>query len=654
MNVLIVDDSSEICTRLAELLSALPGIVRVDAVNGAADARCAIQSHLPDVVIFDLHAPAGYGVELLETLQAAPIPVTTIVLTNDPTPQRRRSCIDAGAHFFFDKAAEFQRAVDVVAGLARGAAWASADRGWTTVKDALRASQQRYHELFENAPAAIFTTDLDLNVTAMNGAAQLLTGYRREDMKGLNLAALVSAATLEVVRRKLEEQRAGRPAAMYETEIVTRTGLQVPVEVIGRLVYRDGKPIGTLGIARDISHRRRLEQELRQAQKMEAIGRLCGGIAHDFNNLLTIIMGHSQEIVARLPADDPSREDALQVINAGEQAVGMTRKLLAFSGRETVASHVLDVNAAIGALMPTVRQLVADRVTLDLRLGPERYAIEAGAGQIEQVIINLAANACDAMPRGGALAIETGGVIIAPSAKVERSVIAPGRYVLLVVSDTGHGMDSLTKAHLYEPFFTTKESGGGSGLGLSTVYGIVKQNDGHIFIDSDPGCGTTVRVYFPRRPAEEIAPAPATPTPPRFTARGSECVLLVDDDQGVRLLAARVLTSRGYTVLSAASANDAIAIAEQHERPIDLLLVDTVMMGSSGRALTTALRQSSPGLKVLYMSAYTREAILEFGLLDPPVAFIGKPFSGPQLADKVRETLRRPPNGAGGPSNTPS
>jgi two-component system, cell cycle sensor histidine kinase and response regulator CckA len=649
VNVLIVDDSAEIRARLREMVTPLPGVGHVEAVSCATDARRAIHSQPPDVVVLDLHMPLGSGFQVVEAVRAAPRHVTTIIVTNDPSSQWRRTCLQAGADFFFDKSTEFQRAIDVVAGLARGALAKDDVRdSLTMMENALRASEQRYHDLFENATDAIFTTDLDLNFTSLNGVAETLTGYPRDEAKRLNVAAIVTPETLEIVRGKLEEQRAGRPASMYETEIVTRGGLFIPIEVTARFVYRDGKPVGIQGIARDISERKRLEQGLRQAQKMEAIGRLAGGIAHDFNNLLTVIIGHSQEMIERLPPEDPSRADALQVLSAGEFAAGLTRQLLAFSRQQIIAPQVLDFNTVVGSLTPMLRRLIREDVHLDIRTGSERYAVKADPGQLEQVIMNLVVNARDAMPHGGTLTIETAGALIEAPAAVDRSFMALGRYVVLVVRDTGHGMDGETKAHLFEPFFTTKDSGRGTGLGLSTVYGIVKQNEGYIFVDSEPASGTTFRLYFPRRSATEIAPAPA-PRAARRTTGGSECILLVDDDLGVRHFAARVLASRGYTVLPASSPDEAVAIAEDHESRIDLLLTDVVMPGGTGRALATTLYESRPELKVLYMSGYTTEAIVDHGILDPSVAFIGKPFTAHSLAQKVRETLDGTGTGEVGP-----
>jgi two-component system cell cycle sensor histidine kinase/response regulator CckA len=343
-------------------------------------------------------------------------------------------------------------------------------------------------------------------------------------------------------------------------------------------------------------------------------------------------------MIERLPPDDPSRADALQVLSAGEVAAGLTRQLLAFSRQQIIAPQVLDFNAVVASLTPMLRRLIGEDVNLDIRTGSERYAVEADPGQLEQVIMNLVVNARDAMPHGGTLTIETTGALIEASAVVDRSFMALGRYVLLVVRDTGHGMDRETKAHLFEPFFTTKESGRGTGLGLSTVYRIVKQNGGYIFVDSEAASGTTFRLYFPRRSAAEIAPAPVSRAR-RQTTGGSERILLVDDDLGVRNFAARVLTSRGYSVLLALSPDEAIELAEEHQGRIDLLLTDVVMPGGDGRALAATLRESSPGLKVLYMSGYTTEAIVAHRILDLSVAFIGKPFTAERLALKIRETL---------------
>ena len=635
MNVLVVDDSEDIRLRLAEMLSPLPGISRVDTAASASDALRAIRSEPPDVVVLDIHMPPGSGLEVIEALRSSPTPVAIIVLTNDPSAQWRLHCLSAGADFFFDKSTEFQRTIDVIAGLARGTGPAHDVGADGNTRDALRASEHRYLDLFENAADAIFTTDLDLNFTSFNRIAEALTGYTRDEVKGLNVDAIVTPETLEVVRRKLAEQLAGGPPSTYETVILTRDGRRVPIEVTARLVYRQGVPVGTQGIAHDISDRKRLEQELRQAQKMEAIGRLAGGVAHDFNNLLTVIMGHSQEIIERLPPGDPTRADAVQIFNAGELAASLTRQLVAFSRQQILVPEALDLNAVVGSLTPMLRRLIGEGVDLVIHIGAERCAVKADPGQLEQVIVNLVVNARDAMPHGGTLTIETAAATVERFDPDDRP---PGPYVVLVIRDTGHGMNAHTKAHLFEPFFTTKDAGRGTGLGLSTVYGIVKQSGGYIFVDSEPSCGAAFRLYFPRRPVDEIVQPSAAPAP-RRTSGGTERILLVDDDRGVRDFATLVLSSRGYAVLPASSPDEARRLSEDHPGRIDLLVTDVVMPGLSGRALVDALRGFNPGMKVLYMSGYTTEAIVDHGILDPSVAFIGKPFTAHSLALKVRETL---------------
>ena len=640
MNVLLVDDSAEIRTRLGEMLSSLQGVARVGAVASVADARRSIALQPPDIVVLDLHMSVGSGLDVLQALRTAGTAVTTIVLTNDPSPQWRRSCLQAGASFVFDKSAEFQRTLDVVAGLARAAMAGSGNGGRkvAATEEALRASEQRYHDLFENTADAIFTTDVDLNFTSLNGAAEALLGYTRDEARDLNVAAILTPETLEAVRHRLKEQQNGKAPSMYETEILTRAGRRVPIEVTARLIWRDGLPVGIQGIARDISERKQLEQGLRQAHKMEAVGRLAGGVAHDFNNLLTVILGLSQEIVERVPADDPSHADAVQIVSAGEFAAGMVRQLLAFSRQQIVAPRVLDLKAIVGRLTPLLQRLIGADIDLTFRTGGEPYAVQADPGQLEQVIMNLVVNARDAMPKGGTLTIETSATVVKAPDFPDRPWMKPGEYVLLAVTDTGQGMDAETKSHIFEPFFTTKAAGRGTGLGLSTVYGIVKQCGGYIFVESNNLSGTVFQLYFPRRPVSEIVPM-ATMSPASRKSGGGERILVVDDNQGVRDFAVRVLTSRGYVVLAASSPDEARELAAESRGRIDLLLTDLVMPGLTGPELADALRTSSPWMKVIYVSGYTTEAITDGGVLDPSVVFIGKPFTAQHLAQRVRETL---------------
>jgi nitrogen-specific signal transduction histidine kinase len=387
---------------------------------------------------------------------------------------------------------------------------------------------------------------------------------------------------------------------------------------------------------------RRSEAQLRHAQKMEAVGRLAGGVAHDFNNLLTVITGYSEVLLQGLRAGDPLRESLGEIRTAGERAGLLTRQLLAFSRKQLLHPVVLDLNAVVADMERMLRRLIGEDVELVTRLQPGLWPVRADPGQMEQVLLNLAVNARDAMPTGGRLAIETANVELAGSAAGllgER----PGRYTLLAVSDTGCGMPPEVRAHLFEPFFTTKEVGRGTGLGLSTVYGIVTQSGGHIAVETEVGRGSSFRVYLPRAPeADALArrkePAGGLP-------RGQETVILVEDDDALRAVIHTILRRCGYQVLDARHGGDALVSCEQHAGPIHLLISDVVMPQMSGPQLAERLAWLRPGLQVLYISGYTDEAVIRHGVVNPAVAFLQKPFTPAALAQKVREILDAPPAG---------
>jgi len=386
-----------------------------------------------------------------------------------------------------------------------------------------------------------------------------------------------------------------------------------------------------------MTERRHLEDQLRQAQKMEAVGQLAGGIAHDFNNLLTAILGSTQLLLHATPPGDGRREDIEEIKNAGLRAAELTRQLLAFSRRQVLAPKVLDMNAVVSQMDKMLRRLIGEDVELVTQLARDLGPVSADPGQLEQVLLNLAVNARDAMPRGGRLTIETANVVLTEEYSERHHRLPPGQYVLLAVSDTGVGMDEATQKHLFEPFFTTKEVGKGTGLGLATVYGIVKQSGGYIWVYSEPGHGTTVKVYLPRVPgaAEPLPVAAATPE----LRRGSEIVLLVEDAAPVRSLARKSLESYGYTVLEAADGPAALDLAARHPRGIDILVTDVVMPGMSGRELAERLAPARPAMRVLYTSGYTDDAMVRQGVLRAGVAFLQKPFVPETLARKVREVL---------------
>jgi two-component system cell cycle sensor histidine kinase/response regulator CckA len=401
----------------------------------------------------------------------------------------------------------------------------------------------------------------------------------------------------------------------------------------------DGKIVGLLGIARDITERKQLEAQLRQAQKMEAVGRLAGGVAHDFNNLVTVITGFSEIMLHRHLGDhDPLREPIEEIQKAGERAASLTRQLLAFSRRQVLQPKVLDLNAVVADIDKMLRRLIGEDIELITVLNPGLRPVKADPGQVEQIIMNLTVNARDAMPQGGKLTIETANVELDEAYARLHLAVQPGPYVMLAMSDTGAGMDAETQAHIFEPFFTTKEEG--TGLGLSTVYGIVKQSGGYIWVYSEPGQGTTFKIYLPQveEAVEPLKPSAAPTRPPQ----GSETVLVVEDDEGVRTLAREFLQMDGYTALEARHGEEALQVCEQHEGPIHLMVTDVVMPGMSGRELAEHLAPLRPEMKVLYISGYTDNAIVRHCVLEPGTAFLQKPFTTDALARKVRLALDAP------------
>jgi two-component system cell cycle sensor histidine kinase/response regulator CckA len=384
----------------------------------------------------------------------------------------------------------------------------------------------------------------------------------------------------------------------------------------------------------------KLEERLRQAHKMEAIGRLAGGVAHDFNNLLTIIRGHTDLLADRLGADDSQKRSVEQIQKASNRAVGMTRQLLAFSRMQVLQPSILDLNSVISEMGKMLPRLIGEHIEFTFIPEPILAAVKADPGQIEQVLMNLAVNARDAMPDGGKVVVQTHNVSLSAAEAAKRPVMSPGEYVLVSVSDTGHGMNEETKARIFEPFFTTKEVGKGTGLGLATVYGIVKQSGGFIWVESSPGKGAIFEIYLPKASGKvsEVGPEP----PSRIESRGTETILLVEDEQGVRDLASHFLRASGYSVLEAGDGVQALEVAERYPGPIHLLLSDMVMPRMSGQELMQRLLGARKDMKIILMSGYSEYNGTEFRQADSLFLRLGKPFSLASLVAKVREALGRP------------
>lgn len=371
---------------------------------------------------------------------------------------------------------------------------------------------------------------------------------------------------------------------------------------------------------------------------MESIGRLAGGIAHDFNNLLTVILGRSELLLRRLPANDENRRDIELIQNTAERAAMLTRQLLQFSRQQVLQPKVLDLNAIVSEVEKLLHRLIGEHIEVMLRLSPKLSLVKADPGQLQQVMMNLAVNARDAMPNGGKLIIETQDVELDEEYARKHAGVIPGIHVMLAVSDNGVGMDDETSARIFEPFFTTKEQGKGTGLGLSTVYGIIKQSGGNIWVYSEPGRGTTFKIYLPR--ASELSPAEKTSSfSLRAVQQGNETILLVEDEPGVRELVAEILSAIGYTVLSASNGDEAIEMSQRHNGTIHLLITDVIMPEMSGRELANRISAVRPDTRVLYITGYTSDAILHHGVLDEKIALLEKPFTPASIARKVREVL---------------
>src|SRR5881628_807776 len=503
---------------------------------------------------------------------------------------------------------------------------------------AVRESEERYRTLVEGVRDIIFALSPEGTIASLNPAFETIAGWRREEWVGRPFERLVHPEDLPLALELLGRVVRGelRPASQFRVR--TAKGEYRVGEFSATPQLHEGRLVGILGIGRDVTERVQLEQQLRQAQKMEAVGRLAGGIAHDFNNILTAITGYADLLLEDLAATDPRRQDAAEIHKAADRAAGLTRQLLAFSRQQVLQPTVLEVNKLVSDLEKMLRRLLGEDVALSTRLAPTTGRVKADPGQLEQVIMNLAVNARDAMPNGGKLTLETSNVDLDESYASDHYPARAGPFVLLAVSDTGIGMNEETQAHMFEPFFTTKEKGKGTGLGLATVYGIIKQSGGFIWVYSEVGHGTTFKLYLPR--VEELAERAAAPAPARTRpARGTETVLVVEDEAPVRNVARQVLERHGYSVLEAPSAEAALDIATRYSGTIHLLLTDVVMPGLNGRELASRLADLRPDARVIFMSGYTDDAVTRHGVLEPGSAYVQKPFTPDAIARRVREVL---------------
>ena len=502
-------------------------------------------------------------------------------------------------------------------------------------EEALRRSEADYRGLVDNAPLGVYRSTRDGRFLTVNAALVSMLGYdSAEELLHLDIGRDVYADPAERER----VIREGPP--QVEVEWKRRDGTRILVQLSSRAIPG---PVGDgecyEGMVQDVTERRSLENQFRQAQRLEAVGRLAGGVAHDFNNVLTAITGYSELLLDELEPGDRKRQDVEEIKAAAHRAAGLTRQLLAFSRKQVLETRVLDLNSVVRTLEKMLQRLIGEDVKLATSLSPALGAVRADPGQLEQVILNLAVNSRDAMPGGGRLTIETANVDLDEAYAREHVAARPGRYVMLAVSDTGIGMDAETQAHIFEPFFTTKEQGTGTGLGLATVYGIVKQSGGYVWVYSEPGGGATFKIYLPRV-EEPVETQDAQRVEPPV-AGGRETVLVAEDDPSVREVVTEVLTQKGYSVLRAPDGQTALEMARAQPGEIHLLVTDLVMPGMTGRELAEALAAERGGVRVLYMSGYTDDAVVRHGVLTEGLPYLQKPFTPAALASKVRELLDR-------------
>jgi PAS domain S-box-containing protein len=635
LTVLLVEDNVADARMVTEMLkdASAPGIVITHAARLRDALRC-MQTQGFSAVLLDLSLPDSDGFETFLRLRAGVPRAPILVLSGLDDEQVAARAVREGAQDYFVKGR-----VDGSV-LYRSIRYAVERHA---SEEALRSSEERFRQLADNIKEALIVIDLpSFKPSYLSRVWGEIWGRSVEEAQH-NPETWFEAIHPEdrpTVRAGHSAIARGVPAANVFRVMRPDGSLRwvrarmFPVFDASGVVYR------MVGLVEDITDVRQTEEQLRQAQKMEAIGRLAGGIAHDFNNLLTAILGYTELVLETLGPNHASNADMLEIQAAGQSAANLTHQLLAFSRRQILQPQTIDLTDVIRRVESLLRRIIGEDVTLHLKLASPLAPVTVDPGQVEQVVMNLAVNARDAMPDGGRLTIETSVIELDETYLVQHRGASAGTHVMLAVSDTGVGMDEATQKRLFEPFFTTKEPGKGTGLGLATVYGIIKQSQGSIWVYSEPGTGSTFKIYLPIAVAEPVQQV-ATDRQP-VSLHGTETLLIVEDQPETRSVIRETLRRRGYTVIEAANGPEAILKSGQHTGPIHLLLTDVVMGGMSGRQLAENLHANRPDLRVLYMSGYTDDAIVRHGILEPGLAFVQKPFAADSLLRKIRGVLEAP------------
>jgi hypothetical protein len=643
IRILVVDDAIEHAQMVTEFLRITGAWPHAEIrIAETYDDALAMLTTPPvyDLSVVDYMLGSRDGLGLLRELKERGIDTAVIVLTGQGAENVAVEAMKSGAADYLSKSTltieGLERAVRHALALRAG------ERQRRQAEAALRASEERFRALVENSSDALLLVDAEGRVAYISPSSSRHLGWGSDEMLGQSIFDFLHPDDRDAMSVKLAEvlRSPGKPVTQ-DIRLQHADGSWRAIESIAVNRLSDPSVEAIVVNARDITDRRKLEEQLRHAQKMEAVGQLAGGIAHDFNNLLTAILGYCNLMRDDMPAEDPLRADLDEIHTAGERAASLTRQLLAFSRRQMLQPQVVDMNSVVQQLEKLLRRLISENVELVTALAHDLLSVRVDPASIEQILVNLTVNARDAMPHGGRLTIETANVDLDETFAVAHVPMKPARYVMLAVGDTGEGMDADTQARVFEPFFTTKEQGKGSGLGLATVYGMVKQSGGYIWVYSEPGHGTVFKVYFP--PAEQRAKTSDQDNAGRRSGdamHGWETVLLVEDEDAVRALAREVLRRHGYVVLEARHGVDALRMAERHPDDIHLMITDLVMPHMGGRNLVERLAAVRPKMKVLFMSGYTDHALMHRDLT-PGTAFLQKPFTPDAFVRKVRSVLDR-------------
>ena len=608
-------------------------VVRVDTREAFVKA---LESERFDIILSDFQLPAFNGLEALKETRARRPDLAFVFFTATLGEERAVDALKAGATDFVAK----ERPARLVPALCRAVREAEERAARKRAEEGLRQREENFHLLFETNPHPMWVFDRDsLRFLEVNSSAAEHYGYSREEFLAMRITDIrpPSGAGRALAAVRADSDSGTRHTGEWRHQ--SKDGRLIDVEIAAHDIEFNGHP-GRLVVAHDVTERKRLESQLLQSQKLEAVGQLAAGVAHDFNNLLNVITGYSELLLRSLPAGGTDRERTEQIRRAAERGGGLTRQLLAFSRRQVLEPRVLDLNTALADVQSMLTRLIGEDIRMVTSFDPALGRVFADPGQMEQVLVNLVVNARDAMPAGGALVLETSNVDLDETYARTHPGSTAGPHVRLAVSDTGHGMDVATASRVFEPFFTTKPRGKGTGLGLATVHGIVQQSGGHVDVYTEPGHGTTFKIYLPRVEAPEDVPAEgAARVDPHG---GSETIVLVEDEDGLRALIREVLEDAGYRVVEAADPEHGLAAVRAEPQGIDLLMTDVILPQMRGNELADRVREMSPRARVLFMSGYTDEAIGQHAVLAPGAPFLQKPFSLTALLAKVRAVLEGP------------